>query len=512
MGVAAVKASTAPQAVVQPPDVHQHVFPTDTGAQIRAKVAAAGVGGRVFFHKGHYYLDTAGSNGQWLDLFPDSAYRNIKIWFESAAGYDRTDVDSAWLDHQFHGVAVGIWNRTGGAPSGPFPAQGVELRGGVFTNLGRDSNAHHSWGSTVRLDGEATAPAPRGGFVMEDMVFKDTWQRGCSIVAGASVPVGASVMSPSYMTRVYAWNCGLSGATALGHNIWVSSCRFRANNFRTTLPTNDPDYFSGNNDDANTKFFVSRGGFNMNWAHDGPGYGLWNDWFLHDTMWTNNVMENNASSGLFLEANLGGNYVQHNYFLNNGNVPGTGWVYGSGNYLSTTADPLDPLYAGYATDDDAWSHALLSRPPNYVPYDYPIIDISYNVMDNYGDGPSGIEFPSGEYPFLPPHPWQVVLYNYNRGGTTKQCRAFKVHHNQLWIRGDGLAMGGRNEGFAQAPAVANIWTDPTNEWHDNEYHVSGLSNKNWCWGPYQGWSMEPYTWAQWQAVMGHDAGSTRVLI
>jgi hypothetical protein len=59
--------------------------------------------------------------------------------------------------------------------------------------------------------------------------------------------------------------------------------------------------------------------------------------------------------------------------------------------------------------------------------------------------------------------------------------------------------------------VNRLYSETTNEWHDNEYHVQSLSASNWYWANPGTVTRRPFTWAEWQAT-GKDVGSTRTLI
>jgi hypothetical protein len=98
-----------------------------------------------------------------------------------------------------------------------------------------------------------------------------------------------------------------------------------------------------------------------------------------------------------------------------------------------------------------------------------------------------------------------MVASYGAGSDYAGDHSVKVHHNRIWVRGTGNAMGGYDD------TVNRLYSETTNEWHHNEYHVQSLSDvvpggRNWFWA-----TRVPYTWAEWQAT-GKDVGSTRTLI
>ena len=139
-------------------------------------------------------------------------------------------------------------------------------------------------------------------------------------------------------------------------------------------------------------------------------------------------------------------------------------------------------------------------------YGYPINDIAYNEFDNYGDGPASYPWPAGEWPHMTPHPWSVLIGNYNRTGTaTDVAKGNKIHHNKVIFRGTGLGMG-VYDGTTTKP----VWNEPTNEWHHNVYYVQDLnaSPGQWMWGNATQ-SQVPRTWAEWTGTYSKDSSSVR---
>lgn len=550
----AVKANTAPHAVTEPSYVTTHIFSTDDTAAIRTKVRAAattdGQNAVVYFHKGFYNVRGAGSsNNQVLYLNPWAD--GMTLVFESAAGYVRTSADSAVWDGGGTAMSCMIWafqERSGSASTGPGSPhpKNITVRGGTFQNTGHDGGAYWSWAAAVRLDGP--------GHTIEDVIVQNYWNGGVELQGGWAAntawagspwpaqgfPAPTTPSGDSTMRRVYAYRCGTSGLggstdyATHGH-YYVLNCRARENCQRGLLPSNDPERnVEVGNSHANTKFFVNNATFDGNWVHDSISFGLWNDWFHFNTTFTNNIQEQN-NGPMFLEANMGGTYVQHNYFKNNGNdswgtPSGTlGVPFACGNLQFCTADATGNV----ATQ---WAKPTQGSWPDSAPQvgETLTIDVSYNVMDNYGDGPPNAQPPAGEYMFLPHHPMNVVIDNYNRGGTNFQCKGIKVHHNQFWVRGTGWSNGKWvTQSYPGASGyVVNatlIWSEISNEFHHNEYHVSSLTAKNWVWWRQFSWNVyngvpykvnDPTTWEEWVgavradngASMNHEVGSTRVLI
>ena len=481
-GVAAVRAATAPLAVTRPGTVNVECYPTDTTAQIRTKIA--GATGVVWFNKGTYNLrGTGDANDCALRL--NASNNGVTLVFESAAGYTRTASDSAIIDGGATEMSAFIW-------TGSVATHNITIRGGCFQNIGYSSGNQYDWGSAVRLDGYS--------HTIEDAIAQNNQVQGFQI-GDDQADTGLNTMR-----RLYAYNNGLSGLSAYAGYAanstvpWlIEKCRVNHNCIRSLLATNDAHYVAPGNTHANTKFFINNATFDSNWIHDGVSFGLWNDWRHFNTTVTNNVIENNQGAGVFWESTNGNNRFYHNYFKDNGNnVNAYGgssagfFPYGAGNILLTGPDSTRAVTGS-----------------NDPVYGYPIIDIAYNVLDSYGSGDSGYQYPAGEYPFLPPHPWAVLVASYQSGGADTGYyghKGVKVHHNQIWFRGTGNGMGG----YDDTPPAA-LWAESTNEWHDNEYHVQSLTASNWWWGPHTSPPGKPFTWAQWQAA-GKDSGSTRVLI
>jgi hypothetical protein len=491
MGVTTVRDSTIPLAVTHPGGSPIVVNPSDA-ANLHSIVANAGTGATFWFTKGLYNVVGVSGAGNRIAM---RALQGQRFYFESAAGYSRTSSDSVVLDAGGATLSCILWSQS---PAGVVQGE-ITVKGGVWTGIGGPGPANDFGAAISILEGAPGSLA--GGSLVEDVIVHDNHVKG---VAAGPGPMGLTVMR-----RVYTYLNGINGLggrcadATQSDGILVESCRVHDNSQRTFLPSTDPDYINTGGTGSESKFFVNNSTFNMNWFHDGVGFGLWNDWKHYNCTYSNNVIENEDLAGLFLEMHWGGSYVHHNYFKNNGQgvkgIPNNSFQLGfnSGNLLLTGPDAYDPASVGLADNNE--------------------IDVAWNDFDNYGSGDPSYQPPKGEYLFKGPHPWGVQVSVYNRSVTTRRARGVKIHNNRFWVRGAGPCTGMVVQDIGANATLALNWTDPTNEWYENQYHVQDLANKNWCFAGAAD-NVESKDWASWQAVLNHDTAygghsvSTRELI
>ena len=473
-----------PQAVTAPGGTPITVNPSDA-ANVKSIVTAAGAGATFFFTKGLYNLPV--SSETCINALPGQ-----RFYFESAVGTpgNRTSANTAVMN------CSSAWGFIFAGSTDNLVKGGLWQGAAAFTTY----------------SGCAIIASDRS--IVEDAEVAGVYNRGIAVNY-----TGDDINDVQILRRNYVHDTGHNGMNAdeqrrrgsfIIQNNHISGCMTRVNTGGDTDPGN-----AG----GGTKFFTNNSLYDANYIHDNLAWGLWNDWQHYNCTVTNNVIENNAGAGIFFEACVGGNVFQHNSLKNNGNGNQAAFsVFGMGNIFFTNMDATSE-FSSFDTGDVP-NHGVLF-PNNHV------CDISYNDLDNYGDGPTQ-QPPAGEYLFYGPHPVNFICTTYDRGGTTRFTKGIKVHNNRFWVRGTGYTTGlFIQPACGHTPVVQShidnaksAWTDPSNEWYENEYHLATLSETkgSWVWSDAGSTGPAYKNYAAWQAILNHDtayaghAASTRELI
>ena len=207
---------------------------------------------------------------------------------------------------------------------------------------------------------------------------------------------------------------------------------------------------------SGSKFLhIVDGQFNYNHFDGNLGFGLWFDSCEAPVTAHDNVCENNDRAGIFYEVSDGGSRLHNNACIDNG--AGTEPFHHAAQIVVSCSDGSQGVGGG--------------------------IEVDHNILDG------------ARYSF--------VLFNHDVH--PHDCKEINMHANQMWIRGSLAAFGGTD-----SQTTKTLWTEASNDFDNNEYHVASLSNSNWHWDSGSG-SGVAKTWAQWQAF-GFDGSSTREVI
>jgi hypothetical protein len=331
------------------------------------------------------------------------------------------------------------------------------IDGGARQIIGFDAAQTSPWemhGGVFQNFGntDATTSTPfitRDGTIVSDFICRNNFQAGFE-------SQGSNVLA-QYATLLSNGRYGMSGtsATTTTGSIW-EHIRCEDNNTRHLGP-------GGNA--GGTKFTQRVGASTVRYWYclNNYGFGIWADFATVESAGgfqvLENVVENNLRAGIFMEGVSSGCNAQRNYLRGNGLGDGT-WP---------------------PTDTNGWQLQVITSDGTLNGSSG--IDISYNDID-------------GSSRLL-----AIVNHDFHPNDT----KAVNVHHNRFWLRGSGMQVGGHDE-----QATKTLWTEGTNDFDYNEYHVADLANSNWRWDSGSG-SGVAKTWAQWQAL-GFDVNGARVLI
>lgn len=324
---------------------------------------------------------------------------------------------------------------------------GVTIRGGKVQNVG--STGDSGWGIV-------TAGA---GNLIEDFEATTCRQYGVAIQGGTG-----TTMQYCYLHGNGRAGYAVNGGGGAGVNdASILHCEIAANNTRLLNPGGEAG--SGKTIDAR------QGGLNnmrfaYNWVHDEYGFGPWWDYCLPPTIGPlieENVVERCLRAGIFYEASGGGAIIRRNYVLDCGD--------GDATYPATQLNSWGILVS--------CSDGSQGAPGG--------ISITRNIVENTVGGDTRLI--------------GLVVHDVHPFDT----KNVSVTLNQCWMRAAGAGVGGYDE-----QATKTLWTEATNDFDQNEYHVASLDDVDWRWDSGSG-SGAAKTWAQWQAF-GFDAAGSRVVI
>jgi parallel beta-helix repeat protein len=346
-----------------------------------------------------------------------------------------------------------IWNGNGGDFDGFDCTQdvGFTVKGGTFQNFGSATGAN--WPSGVRL---------RGPGLIEDGTFTD-----CHV--GFAINGSNSTLRRNYCHANHRYGYAMSG-TAAGVLIELNE-----------ITNNNVAHFNVGGDAGGagkhgvTTAGVGVGGITIrkNWYHANYGAGLWIDGWRPASgsiLIEDNVCENNRNWGIFYELSYGGAIIRRNAVLNNG--------------VAAPTDPNNP-------ESPSWFNA---------------VQLEVSCSDGSLGPGSGIEISRN---IVDGSERAMGLLNHD--SHPSDCKGVTFQNNDVWLRdpaqisGSGGYLGGQDSQITKT-----LWTESTNRFLTNSYHVASLSTAYWKWGSGAGGGSEQ-TWAQWQAF-GHDAAGSRVAI
>jgi len=419
-GPQAVRDGTIPQSVNHPGGSPTVVNPGDP---IATRITQAGAGGTLWFTKGTH-----------VNTSRKTPLAGQTFVFESASGYNRSAADSAVLDGQNANFEAHFMSGV----------NNVTFRGGVLMRQGNSSTLATWAGAIVAEDGAS-------GWLIEDLIAKDNWNRGINVTCDGVV------------RRCYSTNNGRYGMNVqsnVGDGLVVEKCRISHNNARELLSGGDA---------SGTKFAAqSPDNFRLrdNWVHDNRGFGLWIDVpNISGGHWiTGNVCENNWRAGIFLEGAMGGSKIQRNYCINNGKD------YTIGGHAPASTNNVQL----FTTNSDQTLGSGIRG------------DISQNDVD------------FTRTPTVPDPGMLILLWSHD--AHPGRVKNWDVHNNRMWIRRttDAKIVGGHDT----ATSGTEVWAGD-NDFYDNEYHVANTGASYWEWDTGTGQGVTK-NYAQWQTFHPAD--------
>lgn len=205
----------------------------------------------------------------------------------------------------------------------------------------------------------------------------------------------------------------------------------------------DPGWEAGGTKWAETDGLIVRG----NHSHDNYGYGLWTDIDNINTLYENNLVENNLDGGIVHEISYAAT-IRDNVLIGNGTNPDLNWLWGSAILLQNSQD----------------------------------VDVYDNQIDMTGGGGG------------------ISMVQQNRG--TGAYGAWVTTDNDIH---DNVTVGMTvDDGFAGGVADYNqsaMLTTGGNTLDYNDYRVTNLADDHWAWGSFYGWTA-------YKAASGQESHST----